>query len=330
LTRGRAAVPDPFDLSAVRRSDEVFDALSSRRPADVAPDMDDPAVRLLAGLAADVDAGAPPLPVPGRVACAAPARHRRGVGAIVSFGVAAIVLTSAGAAAAGGGGNGDAGAAGREVRPPVSERSNAGHPRHDPASAPATGDSGSSGPPAAGTGGGRKNDGHAPVTRGPWNPGTAGGTPVLGAAGPSIGTHDSTGSTGQRPGESGRGGSRSGTDGTEGSGEEGDDGPMWGPSAADPPAQEPSGRPEAEPGHGRPGRWAPGRPPRSGRPGSSGPVNIHGGAAGHGDHRTGGVRPDGARAPARTGERAGDPAGAGGPGDGAQRSVPGDVTAQPE
>jgi hypothetical protein len=107
LTRGRAATTDPFDISAVRRSDELFDALATRRLVDPGnTDSDDPAAGLLAALVADVDGGAPPLPAssPARVACAATSGGscRRGVRAIVTFGVAAVVLTSAGAAAAGG------------------------------------------------------------------------------------------------------------------------------------------------------------------------------------------------------------------------------------
>jgi hypothetical protein len=106
LTRGRAAATDPFDLSAVRRSDDLFDALATRRLVDPgSAEPDDPAAGLLAALVADVDGGAPPLPAaPARVPCGATSGGscRRGVRAIVTFGVAAVVLTSAGAAAAGG------------------------------------------------------------------------------------------------------------------------------------------------------------------------------------------------------------------------------------
>jgi hypothetical protein len=103
LTRGRAAATDPFDIGAVSRSDELFDALAARRLADLGTDgadPGDPAVGLLAALVADVDKDAPPLPAPARVPCGGP--RRRGVRAVVTFGVAALVLTSAGAAAAGG------------------------------------------------------------------------------------------------------------------------------------------------------------------------------------------------------------------------------------
>jgi hypothetical protein len=103
LTRGRAATTDPFDISAVSRSDELFDALAARRLADLGTDgagPDDPAAGLLAALVADVDQDAPPFPAPARVPCGG-GPCRRGVRAVVTFGVAAVVLTSAGAAAAG-------------------------------------------------------------------------------------------------------------------------------------------------------------------------------------------------------------------------------------
>jgi hypothetical protein len=123
LTRGRAATPDPFDLSAVSRSDELFDALSARRRTDPAGD---PAVRLLAALAADVDAGAPPLPAPARVARVVQGTRHRGANAIVTFGVVVVVLTSAGVAAAGGGGGNTTSGS---VRSDLSERSNMSHER---------------------------------------------------------------------------------------------------------------------------------------------------------------------------------------------------------
>ncbi len=123
MTRGRAATPDPFDLSVVSRSDEIFDALSCRNAADLAGLADDPAVRLLAALAVDVDAGAPPIPASARVACATPGSRRRGVVAFATFGAAVIMLASAGAAAAGGN-DGGANANG-PARHGVSERSNA-------------------------------------------------------------------------------------------------------------------------------------------------------------------------------------------------------------
>lgn len=137
MTRGRAATPEPFDLGAVAGSDELFEALSTRRLADLntgRADAGDPAVSLLAALVADVDADAPPLPVARpRLSCGMPAGRRRGVRAFVTFGVAALVLTSAGAAAAGGGHN--TGAM-RTTHVPAgtsgADRSNANAQRHAP------------------------------------------------------------------------------------------------------------------------------------------------------------------------------------------------------
>jgi hypothetical protein len=125
LTRGRAATPEPFDLGAVAGSDELFETLSTRRTADLSAG-DDPAAALLAALVADVDAGAPPLPTPARVGCGMPAGRRRGVRAVVTFGVAALVLTSAGVAAAGGGGTGIGAmhTTHSPARPKIAERSN--------------------------------------------------------------------------------------------------------------------------------------------------------------------------------------------------------------
>jgi hypothetical protein len=132
LTRGRAATSDPFDLSAVNSSDELFDALSARRLDDHA-ETDDPAAALLTALVADVDAGAPPLPAPARVACGRQTARRRGTRAVVTLGVAALVLTSAGAAAAGGGeGVGAMGAAHLPTRIDGTERSNENLQWRDP------------------------------------------------------------------------------------------------------------------------------------------------------------------------------------------------------
>lgn len=132
MTRGRAATSDPFDLSAVNSSDELFDALSARRLDDHA-ETDDPAAALLTALVADVDAGAPPLPAPARVTCGRQGARRRGTRAVVTLGVAALVLTSAGAAAAGGGdGAGVMGAAHVPARPKGTERSNENLQWQDP------------------------------------------------------------------------------------------------------------------------------------------------------------------------------------------------------
>lgn len=136
MTRGRAATSEPFDLGAVAGTDELLEALSTRRLAELSTGRtaDDPAVDLLAALVADVDVGAPPLPAPARASCGMPSGRRRSVRAFVAFGVAALVLTSAGAAAAGGGNGGDAmrythGPA--RTRGP--ERSNANAQRQSPA-----------------------------------------------------------------------------------------------------------------------------------------------------------------------------------------------------
>jgi hypothetical protein len=112
LTRGRAATPDPFDIGAVSRSGELFDALAARRLADPG---DDPAARLLAALVTDVDMGAPPLPSPAHRSRAKSGSHRRVVRLVVTLGVTAAVLTSAGAAAAGGGSGDGKGATGARV-----------------------------------------------------------------------------------------------------------------------------------------------------------------------------------------------------------------------
>ena len=126
MTRGLAATPEPFDLSAVSRTAELFDALSARSPAGSGPgstEPDDPVVRLLATLAADVDVGAPPMPAPARVARTMKQPRRGVVRAIVTFGVAAVVMTTAGAAAAGGGHFVNRATGPHAVRLEVSERS---------------------------------------------------------------------------------------------------------------------------------------------------------------------------------------------------------------
>jgi hypothetical protein len=149
LTRGRAAVPDPFDLSAVSDSDELFEALSTRRlPADGRLEADDPAAALLAALITDVDAGGPPLAAPSRAACGVQGQCRRGARAFVTFGVAALVLTSAGAAAAGGGaeGGGAMSTTQGSARPGGPERSNEDGHRHDRATGRASSGPTTSGP----------------------------------------------------------------------------------------------------------------------------------------------------------------------------------------
>lgn len=132
MTRGRAATPDPFDISAVNSTDEIFDALSSRRLDDLAAGRtEDPAAALLAALVTDVDTGAPPLPAPARVSCGTQDTRRRGVRAFVTFSVAALFLTSAGVAAAGGQGHPRAmGTVRAPVRSTAPERSNENSQRY--------------------------------------------------------------------------------------------------------------------------------------------------------------------------------------------------------
>lgn len=83
----------PFDLGALARSDDLVEALSQRRAVTA----DDPAVRLLAALAADVDASTAPATRTVPAPCAASRTRRRGARVIVAFGVASIALTTVGA-----------------------------------------------------------------------------------------------------------------------------------------------------------------------------------------------------------------------------------------
>ncbi|HEY7483316.1 MAG TPA: hypothetical protein VH912_02535 [Streptosporangiaceae bacterium] len=106
--RDDRAVPD---IGAVRRDEDVVAALAARRVIDTVAASDvsaaaaDDAIKLLRALIADVDAGAPPLPVAagadrsGRQA--EPRRRRARI--IVTLSVTAMVLTTTGVAAAGGG-----------------------------------------------------------------------------------------------------------------------------------------------------------------------------------------------------------------------------------
>jgi hypothetical protein len=88
------------DLGALRRSDELFDALSERRAVS-SDDADDPAFALLKALVDDVDAGAPPLsPAAGHGRTGRP--PRRVPRTLVSVCVATTVLMTTGVAAAGG------------------------------------------------------------------------------------------------------------------------------------------------------------------------------------------------------------------------------------
>jgi hypothetical protein len=95
-------LPAPLDIIEIRGTDELVEALSSRRSV---PSGDDPAARLLQSLIADVDQGAPPLPVRRQ---AAPSRGsaRRGARTVVVLGVTTALLATTGVAAAGGGAGG--------------------------------------------------------------------------------------------------------------------------------------------------------------------------------------------------------------------------------
>lgn len=97
--RGSAA---PLDIDAVRGTDDLIEALSTRRTA---PSEDDPAVWLLQSLIADVDQGAPPLPARRPVA-PAPRSGRRGARTVVVLSVTTALLATTGVAAAGSGGLG--------------------------------------------------------------------------------------------------------------------------------------------------------------------------------------------------------------------------------
>ncbi|MEV4001041.1 hypothetical protein, partial [Actinomadura sp. NPDC049753] len=127
--RSRAPAVPPVDLSAVRRTDALFESLAARdgagsaapgegpgeAPAEARPavpqdddrdsaepsDDRDPAVRLLRALIVDVDDQACDAPEP--PAPSGPGPRRRGPRTIVALGVAGAVLASSGVAAAGGG-----------------------------------------------------------------------------------------------------------------------------------------------------------------------------------------------------------------------------------
>jgi hypothetical protein len=91
--------------------------------AEVAAAADDDGIRLLRALITDVDADAPPLPAGARTAGPAGSKpYRRRTRIFVSFGVAAMVLTSTGVAAAGG--TGGAGSAISGFVQPADDRPN--------------------------------------------------------------------------------------------------------------------------------------------------------------------------------------------------------------
>ena len=99
------------DITAVRRDDDLLSALSTQRALSaqrvVDARADDEAIRLLRALIADIDVDAPPLPVTVRSAAKPAPRtrpgRRRKARAVVSFGLAALMLTTTGVAAASGG-----------------------------------------------------------------------------------------------------------------------------------------------------------------------------------------------------------------------------------
>jgi hypothetical protein len=111
------------DITAVRRDDDLVNALSTR---DGLARAEDEAFLLLRALTADVDLDAPPLSVtrrPEREASPAGPGHRRRARVVVSIGLTATLLTTTGVAAASGG-MGDAVA--RFASPPAADR-----PYHD-------------------------------------------------------------------------------------------------------------------------------------------------------------------------------------------------------
>lgn len=163
MTGGGSAAPEPLDLSEISRSGDLFDALAARRVTDPGSGSvisDDPAARLLAALVADVDADAPPLPLPARVSYGGPKKAGRPVvRAFVTFGAVTVMLTTAGAAVAGGGGGGEPKDHPPSARLEVSERARPrlesmvralpGAPRPTPTADRTTGQAGTSPSPSA-------------------------------------------------------------------------------------------------------------------------------------------------------------------------------------
>ncbi|RAY15100.1 hypothetical protein DPM19_10225 [Actinomadura craniellae] len=95
----------PADLNAVRETDALIEALSTRRGGALADSLadSDSSLRLLVALASDVDEGAPALPET-RLSPPAPrGPRRRGARTVVAISVVTVMLTSTGVAAAGGG-----------------------------------------------------------------------------------------------------------------------------------------------------------------------------------------------------------------------------------
>lgn len=125
MTRARSGdrdeAPGPIDLTAIRRTAEIIDAVAERRAARstsprAAHEGDDPAVHLLQALVADVDHGAPPLCAPAAQARTRRARtgqlgmprggrrrsRRRGAHVLIALSVTATMFTTTGVATAGG------------------------------------------------------------------------------------------------------------------------------------------------------------------------------------------------------------------------------------
>ncbi|GAA3965745.1 hypothetical protein GCM10023085_55300 [Actinomadura viridis] len=103
--RPAATAPPGWDLTAVRRTDALLDALAGRGAAatEAAAGTADPAVRLLHALIRDVDEEPPRRQAsPGERPSPPNGPRRRGSRTIVALGVAGAVLAGSGVAAAGG------------------------------------------------------------------------------------------------------------------------------------------------------------------------------------------------------------------------------------
>jgi hypothetical protein len=104
--RGLAA---PLNITEICDTDDLVEALSTRRCArSQAHAEEDPAIRLLQSLIADVDQDAPPLPV-ARSSSATHGAGRRGARTIVVLGMTTALLITTGVAAAATGGGGGLG-----------------------------------------------------------------------------------------------------------------------------------------------------------------------------------------------------------------------------
>lgn len=117
-TGDRDEDPGPVDLLAIRRTNELIEAVTERRLAHPGPPLarayetEDAAIQLLQALTADVDRDAPPLCPPasrpwtrtGRAAGARRrgSRRRRRAHTLIALSVTATVFTTTGVAAAGG------------------------------------------------------------------------------------------------------------------------------------------------------------------------------------------------------------------------------------